>query len=374
MPNKKRILHTRHDSKWLRPLKAVTSWTIYRTQTLVLSGLFVLLGIALFPVPASASLLSFLSNVFGTSEPAVVAKETNIQNMALLKATINPSGNSTGGADINIVDNEALLPETGPTGNAGVDVIQSKSDQISIYVVREGDSLSQIAEMFGVSINTIVWANDIKQGGRIAQGQTLVILPVSGVRYTVKKGDTLASIAKAYKGDLAEITDFNNLTSKSVLAVGDVVIIPDGEVKSSSFGTSPLLVAQSGPSIDGYFINPVPGAIKTQGLHGYNSIDLGAPIGTRILAAASGKVIVAKEGGWNGGYGSYLVIKHGNGTQTLYSHASKVIVSIGQTVAQGQVIGYVGSTGKSTGSHLHFEVRGAVNPMNAACALNTICR
>jgi LysM repeat protein len=294
--------------------------------------------------------------------------------MALLKASINPSGNSTGGADINIVDGEALLPETGPTGNAGVDVIQPKNDQISIYVVREGDSLSQIAQMFGVSINTIVWANDIKQGGRIAPGQTLVILPVSGVRYTVKKGDTLASIAKVYKGDLAEITDFNNLTSDSVLAIGDIVIIPDGEINSaSSAGTSSLIITHPGPSIDGYFINPVPGAIKTQGLHGYNAVDLGAPVGKQILAAASGTVIVAKEGGWNGGYGSYIVIKHNNGTQTLYSHASKVIVSVGQVVVQGQVIGYVGSTGKSTGPHVHFEVRGAVNPMNS-CVLNSVCR
>ncbi|HEU5114585.1 MAG TPA: M23 family metallopeptidase, partial [Candidatus Paceibacterota bacterium] len=87
-----------------------------------------------------------------------------------------------------------------------------------------------------------------------------------------------------------------------------------------------------------------------------------APIGTPIHAAASGVVIIARSGGYNGGYGSYVVISHPNGTQTLYAHMSKVIAHQGDAVEQGDLIGLVGSTGKSTGPHVHFEVRGAVNP------------
>ena len=103
--------------------------------------------------------------------------------------------------------------------------------------------------------------------------------------------------------------------------------------------------------------------VKTQGLHGYNGVDLAAKTGTPIMASASGEVIVAKSGGYNGGYGSYVVIQHGNGSQTLYSHMSSVSTYKGATVVQGQVIGTVGSTGKSTGSHLHFEIRNGIrNP------------
>ena len=109
-------------------------------------------------------------------------------------------------------------------------------------------------------------------------------------------------------------------------------------------------------------MHPLPSAVRTQGIHGYNAVDLAAPFGTPIVAAASGRVIVSRSGGWNGGYGTYVVIDHPDGTQTLYAHMSRVAVWQGAQVVAGQVIGYVGSTGRSTGPHVHFEVRGAVNP------------
>jgi len=105
------------------------------------------------------------------------------------------------------------------------------------------------------------------------------------------------------------------------------------------------------------------GGIKTQGLHGYNAIDIGTPVGTTLYAAAAGQIIIAKHSGWNGGYGKYVVISHNNGTQTVYGHMSQVIVDEGETVAQGQVIGLSGNTGHSTGPHVHFEIRGAYNFM-----------
>ena len=102
---------------------------------------------------------------------------------------------------------------------------------------------------------------------------------------------------------------------------------------------------------------------QTQNIHGYNAVDLAAPTGTPIMAAADGTVIVAKSGGWNGGYGSYVVIQHGNGSQTLYAHMSKVAAYDGESVVQGQVIGYVGETGDATGPHVHFEIRDGIrNP------------
>jgi murein DD-endopeptidase MepM/ murein hydrolase activator NlpD len=232
--------------------------------------------------------------------------------------------------------------------------------------VHPGDTLSEIAQMFDVSVKTIVWANDIV-GGKISPGQVLVILPVTGIRHTVAKGETLASVSKKYKGDADEIAEYNGLEDGK-LTVGEVIIIPDGQIlpqptasSASSARTSPLRNA-GGPHLDSYYTWPVNGGVITQGLHGYNGVDIGASIGTGVLASANGVVIVARDSGWNGGYGSYVVIQHDNGTQTLYAHMSAVLVSVGDVVVMNQNIGRVGQTGKATGPHLHFEVRGASNP------------
>ncbi len=301
--------------------------------------------------------------------------------MAILTPAMNFDPSSAqGGGDITIVDDSALVPDEGPSGTIA-DIQSPKNATISVYVVRSGDTLSGIAKMFGVSANTILWANDLPRASALQVGQTLTILPVTGIRYVVKKGDTLASIAKYSGGDLGEIASYNGLEDTSSLTAGQQIIIPDGEAapvasvvaskSSSSSKTSKQIGAEPAHNVGpagtseqiGYYLRPIVGGIKTQGIHGYNAVDLAAPIGTPILASAEGDVIVAKEGGWNGGYGSYVVIQHDNGSQTLYGHASRVIVSSGQHVEQGQVIAYVGETGKATGPHVHFEIRNGIrNP------------
>jgi len=276
---------------------------------------------------------------------------------------LNPTGR--GGGDITIVGGVALESQSGPSGTSA-DITDAKpsNGQISIYIVRSGDTISQIAKMFGVSPNTVIWANDLNRGNVIRPGDTLVILPVSGVEHIVRKGDTLASIAKKYGGDLDEVLSFNNISPGSSVAIGDTIVIPDGvEPQAAASGASRAPVyGTGGPVLVGYFLRPLVGGVRTQGLHGYNGIDIGAPVGTNVFASAGGKVIFSKSYGWNGGYGQYVVIEHPNGTQTLYSHLSKNYVSGGDAVSQGQLIGAVGKTGKVTGSHLHFEIHGAANP------------
>jgi murein DD-endopeptidase MepM/ murein hydrolase activator NlpD len=250
------------------------------------------------------------------------------------------------------------------------------ADQISLYVVREGDTLSDIASMFGVSINTIVWANDLGRARNPRPGQQLIILPVTGVEHTVRKGDTLVSLAKKYGADTEEIAEFNGLDSLASLEIGATLIIPGGEIAPAP-GRSSVIAnpyrGGGGAVLEGYFDNPLPGSILTQNIHGWNGVDLGAPQGTVIRAAASGTVLISKSNGtWNKGYGNYVVITHANGTQTLYAHLSRGVVAVGQEVMQGQIIGYVGSTGLSTGYHLHFEVRGAKNPF-AFCPVGRVC-
>lgn len=293
---------------------------------------------------------------------ATAASSYNSQNMPLPSPAKNIDPNpSVGGGDITVAGG-ALIAQEGPSGTAADIVHRPESSQISVYTVHAGDTLSGIADMFNVSVNTIVWANDIR-GGVIREGQELVILPVTGVRHTVGKGDTLATIAKKYKSDLDEIALYNDLSANSSLAVGSVVIIPDAEIESAATPTRTGGGSTASSGGGSPYIRPTSGVL-TQGLHGYNGVDIGAPNGTPVYAAAAGKVIIAREGGWNGGYGSYVVIQHSK-SQTLYAHLSSVSVSAGQTVVQGARIGAVGNTGKvygATGNHLHFEVRGAINP------------
>ncbi len=279
-------------------------------------------------------------------------------------------------ADINIVAENALLPATNHVSVPGENEAgDSYSDQISVYVVREGDSISQIADMFGVSVNTILSANDMKKGDKLKKGDVLIILPVDGIEHTITKGQTLKSIAKLYKVDASDIAQFNGINEDTKLAVGDKIMIPGAEMIDEG-GDKPASNLGSSAARDenyykthplknlvGYFINPVPTGHKTQGLHGpgHRGIDIGAPKGTPIYASASGTVFFARMG-WNGGYGNLVIIDHPNGTRTLYAHQTKIATHTGDEVKQGEIIGYVGSTGHSTGPHLHFEVFNAKNP------------
>jgi len=272
-------------------------------------------------------------------------------------------------------NHDALFPTASPLdtldGTANGDF---SFDQVSVYVVKEGDKISQIADMFGVSESTILAANDMKKGDKLVVGDTLFILPISGLEHTVTKGQTLKGIATFYKVDVSDIALYNGITEDSSLAVGDKLIIPGAEMLDEGGDKpSPNLGASTAKDknyyashpikgLAGYFINPVPTGIKTQGLHDHNeAIDIGAPTGTPIYASASG-VVLAARGGFNGGYGNTIIIDLPNGVQTLYGHMSKIATSTGAHVSQGEIIGYVGSTGRSTGPHLHFKVVGAKNP------------
>lgn len=316
---------------------------------------------------ASADILSNIS----------VEETGNSQTMALL----TPSGASTlifQDKKSKKADKIDENTEVSLSGNALVPTVREVASgtgggesapfiDTSIYVVREGDTLSQIAEMFDVSQNTILWANDMRRGDAIKEGDVLLILPVSGIEHTVKKGETLKGIAGKYKVEVEEILLYNNLAEGATLALGDSLIIPGAEM----FDETPKSSGKSAPksqtnlkNISGYYINPLPVGRKTRGItNSHKGVDIASPTGTPIYAAALGRVSLARTG-YNGGFGTMVVIEHPNGTETLYSHMSRLNTFTGAQVAQGEVIGYVGSTGRSTGPHLHFEVHGAKNPLN----------
>lgn len=318
---------------------------------------------------------------FSTNADAAVNIAPPGSGTPVLQASTNfdPNPNKGLGA-VQTSGGRALLAYNGPLGSAADVAGSAQSDRISVYEVHRGDTLSDIANMFGVSVNTIIWANNLKGANDVHPGDTLVILPVSGVERVVLKGDTLKSLAKKYGADAGEIAQFNGLDPADPLTVGSTVIIPGGELSalpsirtvSGRVIREPLHGA-GGAVLTGYFGNPVPGATVTQALHGWNGIDLGAARGTPVYAAADGVVIISRSGGgWNGGYGNYIVITHNNGSQTLYSHLRGAVTSFGQMVSRGQLIGYVGATGLATGPHLHFEVRGAANPFRN-CSVGSVC-
>lgn len=307
-----------------------------------------------------------------------VPSDYNSQNLPLLTPLNRPDiSKAVGGADIKIKDASTLLTLNIPHDNTTQTESKSKQNdpeahandahRIKIYVVRKGDTLSEIAEKFGVSVNTIRWANDLGRNGLIKIGQELIILPIDGVKYKVKNGGTLRDIIKKIGGNLEEASVFNDIDPDEYLAKGTEVIVPEAEIKEPKkqarhFAKSIRTYSNIKPVYKGYFMRPIRGGVRTQGLHGHNAVDLASTYGAAIYAAADGKVVIAKGLGWHGGYGSYIVINHPNGTQTLYAHLSKLYVSKGQKVKQGQIIGAMGSSGKSTGPHLHFEVHGAGNP------------
>lgn len=250
--------------------------------------------------------------------------------------------------------------------------------EIIEYEVKSGETLSQIAEKFGISTDTIKWANDMSSKDSIKPGQKLRILPVSGVSITVKNGDTLEGLAKKYQANAESILQypFNNISDDLKLKVGDSVMIPDGQppevktpVKRSGqyIAQSPTAnsSAHSAPN-GGSFIWPTTfQMITTYFAWWHPGVDMANRAAPGVAAADGGTVTVA---GWpdNYGYGNRVVIDHGNGYSTLYAHLSNIYVSVGQKVSRGQSIGQMGSTGRSTGTHLHFEIhyKGiAINPL-----------
>jgi murein DD-endopeptidase MepM/ murein hydrolase activator NlpD len=242
--------------------------------------------------------------------------------------------------------------------------------EIIEYNVAEGDTISTIANKFGIDEDTIRWQNNLTRD-QIKVGQTLEILPVTGVSHKVRKGDTVYTIAKKYDSDAQAIVNFpfNTFVNDETfeLAIGQIVIIPDG-VKPDEAPTSAPRTRQVTPDAgtvvaSGQFAWPTQGTISQRFAWYHPGIDIANRAAPNVLAADSGTVVVA---GWvdNYGYGNRVVIDHGNGYKTLYAHLSRIYVTVGQRVARGNALGQMGSTGRSTGIHLHFEITQGGSKLN----------
>lgn len=239
--------------------------------------------------------------------------------------------------------------------------------EVVTYIVQVGDTAEVIAEAFALQPTTLLWSNPEmeKMPDLLRVGQALTILPLNGVYHTVEVSDTLQSLAETYKVDVEAIREcpFNTIPVDGRLAVGEKVIVPGGTKPY----TTQNVTAYEGP-VDtqvagvGVFYWPAAGVLTQNYWYAHRAIDIGASVGAAIIASDSGYVSFA---GWTDiGYGYLVVLDHANGYQTYYAHLSKIFVVEGQTVSAGEVIGAMGSTGNSTGPHLHFEIRFNGYPTN----------
>ena len=332
-----------------RQLKTRKSWTL--PASVVLGG--IILGLFLF---------SGVQSVEG--EPIMGGPVSSGSDQGFIVASDAP-GDLTLAEDPEsslgfvILEADAALAADSPFAGGGA---LPNRDEIIVYKIEEGDTLSVIAEKFGISLSTILWANSGVSANKVRPGQEITILPVSGVRHVVLKGDTLVGVARQYQVSTASVRESNEIGADNILVIGQELIIPGGKPRVSprsiSSGSSSL------PNYSDYYILPARG-YNWGVLHGRNGVDIANACGTTgIYASAAGTVRTAGYG-WNGGYRNMVKISHSNSTQTLYAHMSSIAVNVGEYVEQGELIGYVGNTGKvvgATGCHLHFEVSGARNP------------
>lgn len=249
------------------------------------------------------------------------------------------------------------------------EVARFRGGEVVEHVVQSDETISTIADKYDLAQETILWENSLTLGSTIRPGQRLRILPTDGVMHRVQKGETVYTISKRYglgTDDAAAQPiisfPFNTFADDNTFALttGQTIFVPGG-VKPQA-ATLPVSVTRvttpdaGSVSASGQFVWPASGYIS-QGFSWYHkAYDIASRGGGKILAADAGKIVVA---GWvdNSGYGNRVMIDHGNGFVTLYGHMSVVRVSVGQSVNKGDVIGDMGSTGRSTGVHLHFEIR-----------------
>ncbi|BDG61786.1 peptidoglycan DD-metalloendopeptidase family protein [Caldinitratiruptor microaerophilus] len=280
-------------------------------------------------------------------------------------AALAPLPLGVGGPDVGPQRSGGAEAPTGPAGGgaggqgpaaaaagAGVPGDGPPPGRPATYTVRTGDTLGAIARRLGVKVEALRVANGLT-GDTIFPGQVLTVPGERPTEHVVRAGDTAWDIARLYGITLEELAAVNpDLEDLGLLQVGQALRLPAGARWQGEEAAPDVRIAP-----DARFVWPASGPISSP--YGprwgrfHSGIDIAANAGDPILAARAGVVDLA---GWVGGYGNTVILRHADGSRTLYAHSSRVLVRPGDRVRQGQVIARVGSTGRSTGPHLHFEL------------------
>jgi len=249
------------------------------------------------------------------------------------------------------------------------------------YLVQQGDTIYGLAEKFGVTAQTLIWANSLQNVDRLALDIELRIPSTSGVLHTVRDGDTLSAIAQRYQAAPDEILTYkgNELRDPDALVMGMEIMVPGGvkpveaplrlagaqPTRLSATVSPPVPAPASPPAATGSMMWPTYGPIYSYFSAWHRGLDISPSYGTPVVAADGGVVRSAQY--FRYGYGFHVIVDHGNGYSSMYAHLSEILVSPGQRVGRGELVGRVGVTGYATGPHLHFEVYQSgvpINPLN----------
>ncbi|PLX21500.1 hypothetical protein C0584_02425 [Candidatus Parcubacteria bacterium] len=307
----------------------------------------------------------YFEEALGTDELDIALKQNYLDERTVLKNNL--------GVDPNIQEEqEVVLLQTEPEEETEIKKVAvqqniPKRTETIEYIVESGDTVSTIARKFDISVNTILWENNLSSYSLIRPGDELSILPESGISYTIKSGDTLSGISRANDAELKDILDANNLSLSSSLKVGQKLVIPGGSkiVQTATIASTQKvysgieaiknIVTPSAPKTAANKMAwPTVGNRITQYYSWrHKGLDIANKTGTPLFAADSGTIEFV---GWSNGYGYNILINHGGGKKTRYAHMSKFYVEKNDEVGKGEAIGEMGSTGWSTGPHIHFEV------------------
>ncbi|MDR1374049.1 MAG: M23 family metallopeptidase [Treponema sp.] len=262
----------------------------------------------------------------------------------------------------------AAPEETGGEAGETIPLDLAETFAWKSYTVKRGDSVSRIAAAHSLSLDAVIASNNISNARRLREGETLRIPNMDGIPYIVKKGDSLSRISRSLGVPMEAILDANDLR-QDIITAGQMIFVPGARMRSEDLKLAlgelfmyPLTGARL-TSPFGWRNDPISGARRH-----HAAIDLAASMGTTVKAAMDGKV---SSVGFNSTYGNYIILSHGNEYQTMYAHLSRVSVKKDGRVTQGMKIGEVGSTGYSTGPHLHFAVYKNGRPVNPLDFLNS---
>ena len=333
-----------------------------------------IIALALFAIVLSGAGIPTPRNAMGSPVDADGAPSLNAASSTVPKTAPSPTPTLSNGepqpSDSDTIARLPLLHTTFP------DRVRA---QVETYVVQPGDTVFDIAARFGLFPESVVWSN--REGlmdapWLIQQGLELFILPVDGVYHTVRSGETVAGIAAEYGVEPKDLyNEWNDLDEGEQPRDGQQLVVPGGQGDEVAWQPPPEYPAPgpsgysygicsgasfTGPGANGWFVLPT-GSPRVSGWYfrdprnpGHIGLDYACRLGDPIYASDNGVVTIA---GWNGGYGIMVELNHGNGFVTRYGHFNGLAVGCGQAIYQGQLLGYCGSTGYSTGAHLHFEIR-----------------
>ena len=231
------------------------------------------------------------------------------------------------------------------------------------YIIEEGDNLTVISRKIGANLDTLVSVNKISNANRLRPGQKIIVPNRNGLLYTMKKGESIEDVTERYDVSLKRVLTFNKISDASNIEAGDDIFLPGAKYtldeRIDKFGqmfSLPTTITRIS-SVFGYRVHPITG-VRTK----HMGVDIPGRLNTPVYASRKGKVIFA---GYSGGYGNLVIVRHDKGYTTYYGHLNSITTKAGANVGVGVMIGRMGSTGRSTGSHLHFEVRRngvALNP------------